>query len=359
MASKSGSRVVAYDLLRIVAALAVVSIHVLAAHLSGRTAVPSRDVALAASNALHFAVPLFTFLSGALSWGAVWRGGPGEYVRYVGKRLSTVGLPYLAWALFYFLLRPLSGQGGWGSIAGALRDFAVLFVSGNIWYHLYYLPMILVLYLFTPLASAFVRRAPEPFLAAMLAVRVLAAEPIMAVVIRMPLHGAFQPLAVNVIRFLPYMALGAWFAVRRERISSLLSVASIPLLAGGLALSLAATFGRYAPSARYESRIVDVATMSALVLGLAGLAFAFGALRTLSGSGRLARRVTALASLTFGVYLVHPIVIFGTRKLMGALSIGQAWDSAAFVGGFGVFAIAASFALAAVLKRGKWTARLV
>ena len=82
------SRILAYDALRTFAIVSVVAIHSL---------MPYRD--LLASNApvrllddlLHYAVPLFVFISGALVWGRPWPSHPGAYRRFLVRRGTAIG----------------------------------------------------------------------------------------------------------------------------------------------------------------------------------------------------------------------------------------------------------------------------
>lgn len=283
-------RILAYDMLRIVAAVSVVAIHVLAAHLSQRSAAPDPDWARVTSHALHYAVPIFTFLSGALAWGAPWRGGPGA---------------------------------------------------------------LLVLYLFTPLASRAFDRAPELALAAAVAVRVLGTGPIASLIDRMPYYNAYEPLLTNVIEFLPFMALGAWFAVRRERVVPALKLLALPLAGVGLWLSAVTTLDAITlPDTRlvYLAHTVQV---SAIVLGLTGAAFALASSARFTEGGPASRQVLAFSTLTFGAYLAHPLVLFAVRRLAGLLPFTRPYDSPAFMAGLGVVVLAASFGVTAALKRTK------
>jgi fucose 4-O-acetylase-like acetyltransferase len=109
---------------------------------------------------LFYAVPVFTFLAGVLSWGAPWKGGPGAYAGFVRRRMLAVGVPYLAWCVLFYVLRPAGGQGMIpGSPLGIVRDFVELVISGRMWFHLYFVPMLIVLFAHAAAARA-VRRHP-------------------------------------------------------------------------------------------------------------------------------------------------------------------------------------------------------
>ncbi len=353
-------RVLAYDLLRILAAVTVVVIHVMAAYLSNRSTVASPDLGLVLANGLHYAVPLFTFLSGVLSWGVVWSRSAGAYRRFMRSRFARIGVPYLFWSVVYYLLRPVAGVGKFPvGVMANVRRFAILFISGDTWYHLYYLPMILVLLAFTPLASRLVHRAPEVLVLLAVAIRVLGFETIVGIVGRLPWDAAFQPLATDVLRFLPYMALGAWYAVRRHQVSGALRMLAPLLFVCGIWLSAAQTLGWIAIGASWYAHLIDVATMYCMVLGFVGVAEWTAAVGRVRDDSRLVSRLVTLSGLTFGVYLVHPLVIFAGRKLVGVLGIGAGWNSLLFVAAFSVLALIGSFGLAAMLNRSRLMSRFV
>ena len=358
-------RVLAYDILRVFAAATVVTIHVFAAYISSVGAPPVLSPVNIFDQGLHYAVPMFTFLSGALSWGAVWGGGAGRYSRFLRRRWLVVGIPYLVWSILFYFLRPAAGYPPLAHGAVAMtRQFMVFFVSGTTWYHLYFMPMILVLYLLTPLASRAVHKAPELFLGAFLLLVVYGVPPVMARYGGMAIHRQLDPMLLpligNLVTYSPFMALGAWFSVRQNEVGRALRWLGAPLLAVA-AVVLVLNLGHPAPSdGRYLPSWIYIVDMSLFILGFLGVAYLLAERPVLTRDSVWADRVVKLASLTLGVYLVHPLLItFGGRKLAGSIGLLGVWSNVAFVLAFDVVAVALSFALVFALKRWKLTSRLV
>jgi surface polysaccharide O-acyltransferase-like enzyme len=358
-------RVLAYDILRVFAAATVVTIHVFAAYISSVGPPPALSPVNIFDQGLHYAVPLFTFLSGALSWGAVWGAGQGRYARFLRRRWLVVGIPYLVWSILFFFLRPSAGYPPLGHDALAMAwQFVVLFVSGTTWYHLYFMPMILVLYLFTPLASRAVHKAPELFLGVFLLFVVYVVPLVMARYGGMAIHRRLDPMILplvsNLVTYSPFMALGAWFSVRQDVVGRALRWLGAPLLALAAVL-LVLNLGHPAPTdGRYLFSWVYIADMSLFVLGFLGVAYLLAERPVLTRDSVWADRLVTLASLTLGVYLVHPLLItFGGRKLAGAVGLLGVWSNVAFVLAFDAVAIVLSFVLVFALKRWKITSRLV
>jgi len=207
-------RVLAYDALRVFAIVSVVAIHTLMPY---RDILPPTAPVRVFDDLLHYAVPLFVFISGVFVWGRTtltekasadkiaW--GP-----FLSRRVSLVLVPYLAWSALYMAL--LARQQ-----AGSLSPLRVLglLLTGHTWYHLYFIPMLLTFYLLTPLAVRILRRSPELLLVGCYLLRILAGPEI---------AGAFRGLfgdfgwsyAVHIVTHLPHMALGAWFALRHDRL---------------------------------------------------------------------------------------------------------------------------------------------
>jgi surface polysaccharide O-acyltransferase-like enzyme len=357
-------RVIAYDILRVFAAITVVSIHICAPFI--KTAGPFNPMNWFSlfDQGLHYAVPMFTFFSGVLSWGVVWVGGPGVYANFMRRRLLVVGVPYLAWCTIFYFLRPLADQGQIPHNPLALvRDFVELTISGKMWYHLYFVPMILVLYLLTPLASKAARKAPELFLAVSLVGIVYGGPWLIDLIPHLPGHRTLQRVAVPVLVALttygPFMVVGAWFGVRRAVLERALRWASAPLLGAAVAVLVLQTKYPVISGALREGTWVYILDMSLFVLGFLGVAFVAADRRFFAEGSVLAKHTVALAAATLGVYLVHPLVItFGERKLVGALGLGWTWHYLGFAFMYGVIAVVVCFAVALTFKRFKPTRHL-
>ena len=201
-------RIVAYDALRLFAIFSVVGIHTLMPY---REALPANAPIRVFDDVLHYAVPLFVFISGALVWARPWHPGPGVYRRFLRRRFVAVGAPYLAWAALYSALYVARAT----DRASALAKVPGLIASGHIWYHLYFIPMLLTFYVLTPLAASALKRSPELTVLAAYSLRIVLGPPITHALADVdPLLGQY---AIHVLSHLPHMALGAWFALRLDR----------------------------------------------------------------------------------------------------------------------------------------------
>ena len=253
-------RIVAYDALRLFAILSVVGIHTLMPY---RGVLPASAPVSIFDDVLHYAVPLFVFISGALVWARPWRRGPGAYRQFLGRRFVAIGTPYLAWAALYAALYVARAT----DRASALAQVPGLVASGHIWYHLYFIPMLLTFYVLTPLAAGALKRSPELTVLAAYALRIVLGPPITHALADVnPLLGQY---GIHVLSHLPHMALGAWFALRLDTIGPRIRRWWPAMLAAGLA-ALAYLSASGTPSWPLElHRLLFPGAMALTVIGFA------------------------------------------------------------------------------------------
>jgi surface polysaccharide O-acyltransferase-like enzyme len=349
----------AWDYLRMLATAAIVLIHVIAyalsanaGHLTGALK-PRADELYAFSQALRWAVPGFALVTGALVWAQPWRGGFGAYRAFLSRRALVVAVPYLLWATIYYALRPSVAGAPWPT-SGALpvlRGYLGALIDGSAWYHLYFVPMVLVLYVVTPLASRAARRAPELLVLALAALwigwNLWLGESAYT-------RGAFVTLLNAVILYAPYAALGAWIVVRGDTVRRALTwVWPVLLVAGGYGL-WARGWDRFLYTRGVGMEALGQLAGFAAVLGVLGLCL------VVAGRWEPADRFAeSFYATTFGIYLVHPLVLAGlgalvlasfpARELLSARDLVLMWAAV----------LLATWALVRALIASRWTRWIV
>jgi len=279
-------RIVAYDALRLFAILSVVAIHTLMPY---RDVLPADAPIRVFDDVLHYAVPLFVFISGALVWARPWHHAPGVYRRFLARRFVLVGVPYLAWAALYAGLY-VARAGDRGS---ALAKVPGLVASGHIWY-----------------LAAYV-------------LRIVLGPPITHALSDVnPLLGQY---GIHVLSHLPHMALGAWFALRLDTIGPRVRRWWPAMLLTGLA-ALAYLSASGTPAWPLElHRLLFPGAMALTVTG-----FALGAIALEPRYDRDAHAITHMGSLSFGVYFVHPLILLAVFTAAGPATAGSPWLRAWF-----------------------------
>ena len=308
MAGNSGGRLFYADLLRIAATFAVMVVHISGAWISE---VPVDSAAWNILNLYdglaHWCVPIFIMLSGMflldpqreLTLRTLFR-----------RHILRIVVAMVVWSLVYSLAtsflatRTLTVE----SFAAAVRNL----VWGKLHYHLWFLPMILGLYLVTPILRGFVRGATARelqwyfllvLIVTMLLPTVLALRPSKTV------SSWLTQLDIRVVlSYAGYFVLGyclktCVLSPAMERLIYLLGI-------GGAVWSVLGTVWlSHIAGARftfYNYNTPNVALMSAAVFLL---------FRRISPNGRASKWVTGLSSITFGMYLCHDLFLQVLRGL--------------------------------------------
>ncbi|VDG97027.1 Inner membrane protein YiaH [Lysinibacillus sphaericus] len=146
-------RLVYLDWLRIIAALAVVTIHVSA----GVVTDDAQDYESPwmsgnfYESISRWAVPMFAMISGALMLNSTREI---TILSFLKKKLAKILIPLFAWSVIYYANEVRKGE-----ITFSVADFIKRFATDDIMYHLWFLYMIAGLYLITPLLKILIQHA--------------------------------------------------------------------------------------------------------------------------------------------------------------------------------------------------------
>jgi surface polysaccharide O-acyltransferase-like enzyme len=254
----------------------------------------------------RWSVPFFLMITGALLLAPEKDEPPKVFYR---KRFSRILVPLIAWTLVYALIRVwphLNDRSALSSEAiKLLRDL----LSGNVYYHLWYVYMLVGLYLFLPFVRFGVRAAPPAALAALCGVWFLISVlTIAAYSFSGPARYSF--FLGGFFSYVPYCIAGYLVSTVRPAVSGR------TLFAAAGAMGLFTLLGSYALRGVdlpvkyyfYNFLSVTIVPMSiALFIGVSRFS------RPMLG----ARLTTRISALTFGIYLAHPAVM----KLLAAAGI--------------------------------------
>lgn len=142
-----------FDLLRCVAAIAVIAIHVLSPYKEALNEISFGQwaTAVAVNSASRWAVPVFILITGAL---LISDKKPLDMEYYVKRRFAKVLIPFIVWSLFYAYFSGWSADGF--SSAIAIKSIQELWRSPT-YYHLgffyYFIPLYFVIPIFKWLAN--------------------------------------------------------------------------------------------------------------------------------------------------------------------------------------------------------------
>lgn len=141
-------RVLFFDLLRCVAAVAVIAIHVLAPYRNELGVIPMDQwlTAVGVNSVTRWAVPVFILITGALMLSDT-RPFDGKY--YVKRRLGKVLVPFLIWSTFYAYLSGWTAQGfDFETVKEVLSNSPFHATYYHLGFFYYFIPLYFVIPLF-------------------------------------------------------------------------------------------------------------------------------------------------------------------------------------------------------------------
>jgi surface polysaccharide O-acyltransferase-like enzyme len=299
------------DIMKILAIFGVILLHVSAPYL-----VPfedSRDwwVGNVYDSMTRWSVPLFIMLSGALILPFA------EKVplrRFLLVKVGRILLPFLVWSAIYFVYR-LQVKGD--DLAAAV--FFRMLLTEPIYYHLWFVYMLIVLYLFAPTVSAFLKGAPEKHVWYLIGLWFFWASILPIIDTPLDFEPYFTPDLddYSAIRLSGYFLLG--YTLRNRQAGSGIQWALILLFfLAGAGATIFGTFylsrsrGEFDPFF-YKYFSATVAAMAVALFLMVKSLFAGG--RINSGNGGAEARLNSspmmrrIGMSVFGIYLAHALVL--------------------------------------------------
>lgn len=316
----SRPRLGALDSLRALAAFAVVAIHTTAGLL---VALPRESASFLATSLLNqwarFSIPAFVLISGiVLAYGY---GSAAEFHAgtYLWKRLKAILPAYVTWSVVYILFEANLAQ-DWQNL---LSRIATALFAGTAMYQLYFIVLILQFYLLFLLARPLLQRPWFPWI-------VLGALLVQLVLMADAYYGWVHPTGPVLTwayawrgRLFPwwigFFALGLWLGRRTELLDSIrrwrwpLTGATILLLGGMMLEYLGALKDPAFNISLATSGFRPTAYLYAIVALVAILGWGS---QLVAGEGWLRRLLDAIGRDSFGIYLIHPLLLWELERLL-------------------------------------------
>lgn len=343
------------DLIRALAIIAVVVIHIFTEYVNNPHIflTPKWWIINFIDSAARVAVPLFVMLSGYL----ILNSEKSYSVRtFLQKRVTKIGIPLIAWPFLYYLWNLYTHHVPF-SLSGFINDTIQL----NIYYHLYYLYLIAGLYLITPLLKSFLSHASQGRKLYLLILTFSFAFLVTA--LNYFTHSGPR-LGTMFTIFLPYV--GYYLAGDFLRDITLSKKAFVWLSALFALLCVVTTIGtawhmEYVHwgkevdlhSASYARYFYDYLSITVIPQSL----IAFVLLLNLPSfvgvaqNEKLVRFTKLLAATSFGVYLIHPWIFDITNRYLLALADFSSLPTLVFLVLKTAFIFVISFILTLILTR--------
>ncbi|MEG3755330.1 acyltransferase [Psychromonas arctica] len=291
------------DFLRFIAAIAVVSIHVLGPFRYLYGEIPDSEwLAAAGTNSVtRWAVPVFMMISGALllSSNKVF-----EWRYYLTKRVSKVVIPFIAWTIIYalvggFMLDAIY-SGDWQS------DKALEILTNSplepVWYHLWFFYDFIPLYFVIPFLLPLLKQAKPDHIKLALACWL--------VLLTMHWLKVGDVLQQNLVLYTGYLVSG-WYLFNRDNRPQL----KLWIIAGVamLLLNFIGTWYLALEEGKYRSLFMGYKTLNTAVI--AGMLFVLAQTYAERIQGKCRALVSLISTYSLGIYLIHPLWLIPVRNL--------------------------------------------
>ncbi len=283
-------------LLRAVAAIAVIAIHVLGPFRQLYAEIPfdAWYSAVAINASSRWAVPVFMMISGALLLSST---KPFDAQYYLQRRLGKVVVPFVGWTLIYLATTALmeGTAAGWQAFTALNTDPA--------WYHLWFfydfIPLYFVIPLLAPLLKAMSQEQVKLLLVAWLTLTLMH-------LLKVP-----TPLSQNLILYSGYLVLG-WYLFNHD------TRAQWPYWIGlgvaALGINLIGSYLASESRGAYSPMFMGYKTLNTVLIG--AMIFLLAQRYAEAIGPRLRRAITSLSTYSLGVYLLHPLLLIPVRAAL-------------------------------------------
>ncbi|QUJ67358.1 acyltransferase family protein [Photobacterium sp. GJ3] len=289
-------KIVFIDLLRCVAATAVVVIHVLGPYREMLGVLPDHAwiTAVSYNSFSRWAVPVFIMITGALMLSDQ---RPFDLNYYLRRRLGKVLIPFIVWSVLYALLSGATGSGFQPELA--LSTLVAMPVHET-YYHLGFFYYFIPLYLVIPFFQAWVKRADDT-----------AVKGVTLVWMGLTTLFLFHmdgPWSAELVLYSGYLLLGYTmlrFSCPTRRWLLPLGIAAL-LLTDYMVISDSFAQGEYTVGRWLSYKTLNTVLIAAMVFAVCRYLADRLAEQTLS-------RLAFVSRYSLGIYLLHPLFLWPVR----------------------------------------------
>lgn len=302
-------RVLFFDLLRCVAAITVIAIHVLAPYRHEMGIIPFDQwaTAVTVNSFSRWAVPVFILITGALLLSDS-RPFDGKY--YLKRRLGKVLLPLIVWSIFYAYLAGWSIDGfNIDSVTTALKNS----LKKETYYHLGFFYYFIPLYLLIPFFQFFVKSNKDHVLIAYVVIWLVASTLFLFQIdgiwsYEMWLYSGYLPLGYLLYKKKP---------TNKLMLITMLGV-SAAIITVTMVITLSFEEGRYTVGRWLSYKTINTITIASMVFMLCQ----YYAKKMPHG---MHNAVGFISKHSLGIYMLHPIFLW-PAKVYGWDQGHPAWE---------------------------------
>ncbi|MBM9604057.1 acyltransferase [Desulfopila inferna] len=313
------------EIMKMTAIFAVILLHVSAPFLVPFARTPEWWIGNIYDSLSRWCVPLFVMVSGALLLAGA---GRMPLRKFLLNRVGRILLPFLIWSGIYFIYRIyVKGEDL------AFIQFIPMLLTEPLYYHLWFIYMLIVLYLFAPAAGVFLKEAPRKHVWYLITLWFIWASLLPVIDQPLDLQTYFTPDMddYSPLKLSGYFLLGYMLKDRVVRPGLPLFLMLLVFLGG----AAATVIGTYVMSANrgefhpyfYKYFSITVVTMTISLFLLIKSIFHTRKEITPEGEERIRRHspefMQKIGMSVFGVYLAHALILDLLRDGVFGFTIDQ------------------------------------
>ena len=311
------------------ATIAVIVLHVTSNYAAHFDKVPLNrwEVANFMDSAVRFCVPVFVMISGALLL-------PKEedYFVFIKKRFTRILLPFLFWSVIYiaFLVKSSDSLSAIAKIAakGLLKGAS---------FHFWYVYMILGVYLFIPILSRWIAKAKEYEIQIFLGIWIIT-----LFIDKYPREAFSKFELMYFSKYIGYLVLGYYLSTKKFTDRSKTIFVSLLLLVMGIISTFMLTHYYSAKAQITVTVFYDYLTPNVMLSSLC----IFLLVKNMKLSNSVF--INAVDKLSFGIYLVHILVL---SKIVGQINFLETMPMAGTIAVKSLLCFSLSFTIIYLLNK--------
>jgi surface polysaccharide O-acyltransferase-like enzyme len=260
---------------------------------------------------VRWCVPVFVMISGAL----LLNPEKNDSLQvFLNKRASKIILPFIFWILFYEAWK-YRGDLGNVSIPAAIKEM----MSGSVYFHLWFLYMIVGIYLITPLIQIIIRNSSKTIIEYYLIIWFITSSLFTLFPYLLDVRIGLQlPYFTG---YLGYFILG--YYLHRFSMPSKINKLIYAGGAGGLLITLIGTYIGTKRAGIFDGYFYEYHSPNTVLASIA----IFVLFKNIDWDslfpkdGRFMKWITSISIASFGIYLIHPLVmdILKSHKMMNLI----------------------------------------
>ncbi|WP_210366226.1 acyltransferase [Bacillus sp. REN3] len=308
--------------IRAIASLMVLLVHVSASYFY-QQGQQYNDFTFFINQISRFGTPMFAMISGFLLFYQTRERGF-DLKKFFSSRFTKIGIPFFVWSVFYLLFMYYAENVN--PLENGRKLFVVNFLSGNAFYHLYFISIVFQFYLIFSILQVFRSRRHWPVL---LGIAALVNLYFLKTALPADLDGLLAEF-LNQRAFLPkwiyFFIFGGFLAYYWEPLLAFSKRYKIALSGAALVLTVLAVLEYKQVGSIPSNRPTNLINIPVLVLFLAGI------MEDIRKTEWLSKFLKTIGTLSMAIYLVHPFVIYVFQKTAPAFF----WKTSLFPVTYGI-----------------------